>query len=53
MNIQTLRYVVKIEDYGSINKAAQQLFVSQSTLSRDRKLKKKQGLSYSREVIKV
>ena len=34
MNIQTLRYVVKIEDYGSINKAAQQLFVSQSTLSR-------------------
>ncbi len=34
MNIQTLRYVVEIEDYGSINKAAQQLFVSQSTLSR-------------------
>jgi DNA-binding transcriptional LysR family regulator len=34
MNIQTLRYLIEIERAGSINKAAQQLFISQSTLSR-------------------
>ena len=34
MNLQTLRYVVTIEQTGSFSKAAQYLFVSQSTLSR-------------------
>ena len=34
MNIQALRYVVQIGEIGSINKAAQQLYISQSTLSR-------------------
>lgn len=34
MNMQTLRYVVQVSAIGSINKAAQQLYVSQSTLSR-------------------
>ena len=34
MDIQNLRYLVQIEQIGSINKAAQSLYVSQSTLSR-------------------
>ncbi len=34
MNIQTLRYLIQIEQYGSINRAAQALYVSQSSLSR-------------------
>jgi len=34
MNIQSLRYVVQISKIGSINKAAQHLYVSQPTLSR-------------------
>lgn len=34
MDIQNLRYIVQISEIGSINRAAQQLFVSQSTLSR-------------------
>lgn len=34
MDIQSLRYLVQIERFGSINKAAQQLFISQSALSR-------------------
>lgn len=34
MDIQNLRYLVKIEQIGSINRAAQALYVSQSTLSR-------------------
>ncbi len=34
MDIQNLRYLVKIEQIGSINRAAQSLYVSQSTLSR-------------------
>lgn len=34
MNLQTLRYVVAIEQAGSFTKASQYLYVSQSTLSR-------------------
>ena len=34
MNFQTLRYLVQIDHFGSINKASQALYVSQSTLSR-------------------
>ena len=34
MNLQTLRYVVTIEQTGSFSKASQYLYVSQSTLSR-------------------
>ncbi len=34
MNFQTLRYLVEIEHYGSINKASQALYISQSALSR-------------------
>ena len=34
MNIQALRYIIEIEHIGSINKASQHLYVSQSTLSR-------------------
>ena len=34
MDIQNLRYLVQIEQIGSINRAAQSLYVSQSTLSR-------------------
>lgn len=34
MNLQTLRYVVTIEQTGSLSKASQYLYVSQSTLSR-------------------
>ena len=34
MNLQTLRYVVTIAQTGSLSKASQYLFVSQSTLSR-------------------
>lgn len=34
MNIQALRYIVMIEHSGSINKASQNLYVSQSSLSR-------------------
>ena len=34
MNLQTLRYVVTIEQTGSFSKAARYLYVSQSTLSR-------------------
>lgn len=34
MDVQALRYLVQIEQFGSINKAAQQLFISQSALSR-------------------
>lgn len=34
MNFQTLRYLVEIEHHGSINKASQALYISQSTLSR-------------------
>ena len=34
MNVQELRYVVAVAQAGSINKAALNLYVSQSTLSR-------------------
>ena len=34
MNIQALRYIIEIEHTGSINKASQHLYVSQSSLSR-------------------
>ena len=34
MNLQSLRYIIAIEQFGSINKAAQNLYVSQSSLSR-------------------
>lgn len=34
MNLQTLRYVVTIEQTGSLSRASQYLYVSQSTLSR-------------------
>lgn len=34
MNIQALRYVVQIGEIGSINQAAQKLYISQSALSR-------------------
>ncbi len=34
MDIQNLRYLIQIEQIGSINKAAQSLYISQSTLSR-------------------
>ena len=34
MNIQALRYIIAIEHTGSINKASQMLYVSQSSLSR-------------------
>lgn len=45
MNLQTLRYVVTIEQTGSFSKAAQYLFVSQSTLSRSvKELEKTLGM---------
>ncbi len=34
IDIQSLRFVTAVEQYGSINRAAQQLFVSHSTVSR-------------------
>ena len=45
MDIQNLRYLVKIEQIGSINRAAQALYVSQSTLSRILKEVEAQTLS--------
>lgn len=34
MNIQSIRYIIAVEHYRSINKAAQSLYVSQSSISR-------------------
>lgn len=46
MNLQTLRYVVTIEQTGSFSKAAQYLYVSQSTLSRAvKELEEQLGIS--------
>lgn len=46
MNLQTLRYVVTIEQTGSFSKASQYLYVSQSTLSRAvKELEEKIGIS--------
>lgn len=46
MNLQTLRYVVTIAQTGSLSKASQYLFVSQSTLSRSvKELEQQLGIS--------
>ena len=52
MNIQALRYVVQIGEIGSINKAAQQLYIHNRHLAEQfRKLKKQQdSLSFNAAV---
>lgn len=54
MKLEQLKYILALEEYGSISKAAANLFVSQPNLSKSIvKLKKNWICKFSNEQIKV
>ena len=53
MNLQTLRYVVTIEQTGSFSKASQYLYVSQTTLSRAVKELEEQQAAYAARIQEI